>query len=70
MGAAIIYLYSQRKKIKAGSCPKRGEKKRSHMSDFTKDAQEMFPLHINLTEILKIREVPQGVRLASQKHLL
>lgn len=34
-----------------------------------KKAHEMFPLQINLTEILKIRGVPQGVKLASQKHL-
>lgn len=35
-----------------------------------KEAHEIYLLQINLTEIWKIGGVPQGVRLASQKHLL
>lgn len=56
-------------KIKAGSCSERG-KKRVIWVTLLKEAHEIFPLQINLTEILKIRGVPQGVMLASQKHLL
>lgn len=64
-----ISLLSKEKK-KLALVPK-GKKKESYeWFVLLKEAHEMFPLQINLPEILKIRGVPQGVRLASQKHLL
>lgn len=65
-----LSLVSKEKKNNLALVQKGGKKESQEWFVLLKEAHEMFPLQINLAEILKIRGVPQGVRLASQKHLL
>lgn len=59
-----ISLLSKKKKKLA--LVQKGRKTTLTWVTLLKEAHEMYLLQINLTEILKIRGVPQGVRLASQ----
>lgn len=71
MGATVIYLKRMEKKKTTKLALVQKEKKGAiGVICFTKRASQHVHIQINLTEIIKIRGVPQGFRLTSQKNLL